>query len=121
VLRPGGRLALSDVLADHAALPEALGGAMASVACVGAALSADGYRRLIERAGFELLACEERTADAAALAARVEDRLRGARLLGWADGDAQWDVEEAIALVRLAREALSEGTLGYAILAACRR
>jgi arsenite methyltransferase len=122
VLRPRGRLAISDVLADHAGLPDALRGAMARVACAGAALSADGYRLLIERAGFELVAAEDRTPDAAALAERLEDRLRGARLLGWGNGDPPpGGVEEAIGLVRLARGALAEGTLGYAILTAARQ
>jgi arsenite methyltransferase len=122
VLRPGGRLAISDVLADHSRLPAALGGAMARVACVAGALSADGCRRLIERAGFELVASEDRTADAVALAEGVEDRLRGARLLGWVDGDPpQGGIQEAIALVRLAREALADGALSYAIFAAVRR
>jgi len=122
VLRPGGRVAIADVLADHARLPEALGGALATIACVGTALSADGYRLLLERAGFEVVACEERGADAAALALRVEDRLRGARILGWGDAASPpISLEDAIGLVRMAREALAEGTLGYAIFVAQRR
>ncbi len=122
VVRAGGRLAIADVVADHANLPDALRGAMARVACVGEALSADGYRLLIEDAGFELLATDDRAPDAAALARRLEDRLRGARLLGWGGGDASpVSIEEAIALVRLARDALAEGRLGYAIFAAARR
>ena len=122
VLRPGGRAAIADVLADHARLPETLRSAMAQVACMGTALSADGYRLAIERAGFEVLAIEERGTDAAALAQRVEDRLRGARLLGYADTAViAGGVENAIDLVRLARQALAEGTLGYAIFLAARR
>jgi SAM-dependent methyltransferase len=122
VLRPGGRAAIADVLADHAMLPETLRSAMAQVACVGTALSADGHRVKIERAGFEVMGFEERGTDAAALAQRVEDRLRGARLLGYGDTAAiAGGLENAIELVRLARRALAEGTLGYAIFVASRR
>jgi ubiquinone/menaquinone biosynthesis C-methylase UbiE len=122
VLRPGGRLAIADVLADHTRLPETLRSAMARVACVGTALSADGYRLMVEGAGFEVLREEERAADAAALAERVEDRLRGARLGGWRNPDGlPGTFEDAIGVVRLAREALAEGTLGYAIFLASRR
>jgi arsenite methyltransferase len=122
VLRPGGRVAIADVLADHARLPDALRGAIAQVACVGTALSKDGYRLLLERAGFEVLEIEERGADAAALAQRVEDRLRGARLLGRSDPEGlPGGVEDAIGLVRVVREALAEGTLGYAIIVASLR
>jgi ubiquinone/menaquinone biosynthesis C-methylase UbiE len=121
VLRPGARLAISDVTADHARLPETLRGAMARVACVGTALSADGYRLMLERAGFDLLREEDRAADAAALALRVEDRLRGARLIGWHQADGAPTLEDAIHIVRVAREALAGGTLGYAIFLASRR
>ena len=122
VLRRGGRVAITDVIADRERLPGSLRGALAEIACVGAAPSARGYQRLIERAGFKLLAAEERGADAAALAQRVEDRLRGARLLGWADSPAfPGGVEEAIELTRVARQAIAEGSLRYAIFAASRR
>jgi ubiquinone/menaquinone biosynthesis C-methylase UbiE len=122
VLRTGGRAAITDVVGDDERLSEGLRGAMARVACLGATLSTEGYQRLIEQAGFELLVTEDRDADAAALAQRVEDRLRGARLLGWGDSAAlAGGIEEAIELTRLARQALAEGTLGYAIFAAVRR
>ena len=47
----------------------------------------------------------------------IEERLRGARLLGIAPpAGAPIGVEEAIAAIRLAREAIAAGTLGYAIV-----
>ena len=121
VLRPGGRLAIADVVAVRSRLPAALRGALAQVACVGDALSEGELLALVEGAGFESLAVEDRAADAGALAERVEDRLRGARLLGWGQaGAAPVSVEEAIELVRLARRALASGALGYAIVTARR-
>jgi arsenite methyltransferase len=121
VLKPGGRLALSDVVADRARLPEVLDGPLAAVACVGEALSERGYERLMTAAGFRLTAVESRDDDAAALAARVEDRLRGARLLGL-DRAAGSPIaaSDAIEIVAAAQRAIADGALGYAIFAASR-
>jgi arsenite methyltransferase len=121
VLRPGGRLALSDVVVDRARLPKELGGALATIACVGEALSRGGYEDLLATAGLRVLATESRDGDAAALARRVEDRLRGARLLGLDRVlGPTLAIEEAIELAAAARRAIDDGALGYAIFAAAR-
>lgn len=116
VLRPGGRTAIGDVVAERDMLPPDLLGAMATVACVGGALPRDGYEGLLADAGFTVVAHEPRDEDAAALTARVRDRLRGARLLG-VDGLAGplGGLERAIALSEMALEAIADGALGYAI------
>jgi arsenite methyltransferase len=122
VLKPGGRLALSDVVVDRARLPEALDGPLAAFACVGEALSERGYEQLLTSAGFRLIAVESRDEDAAALAARVEDRLRGARLLGLdRAAGSPMATSDAIEAVAAARRAIADGVLGYAIFAACYR
>jgi arsenite methyltransferase len=119
VLRPGGRLALSDVVVDRSRLPAELDGAMAAVACVGEALSRQGYEQLLAEAGLQLRAVDGRNDDAAALAQRVEDRLRGARVLGIDRMEgAPVAIGDAIDLTRIARRAIAEGSLGYAIFAA---
>jgi arsenite methyltransferase len=121
VLRPGGRVAISDVLVDRERLPEELLGPMATVACVGSARSRTGYEALLASEGLEVTAVEGRDEDAAELAERIEDRLRGARLLGLdRAAGSPIGVDEAIRLVRLARQALDDGALGYAIFAASR-
>jgi arsenite methyltransferase len=119
VLRPGGRLALCDVTAERDRLPAALEGAFATVACVGEARSLADYREMLADAGLPAIAVESRAEDAAALADRVLDRLRGARLLGL-DGvaDAPVSIGEAIEIVGPARRAIDDGALGYAIIAA---
>jgi arsenite methyltransferase len=114
VLRPGGRVAISDVVVDPERLPEPLRGPLAGLACVGGALDARGYEELLAGAGLRVEAVERVDDAAARLAQRVEDRLRGARLLGFDE------VEAAIELVRVGRRAIAEGTLGYAIFAAAR-
>jgi arsenite methyltransferase len=119
VLRPGGRLAVSDVVIDRARLSSELDGAFAAVACVGEALSRQGCEQLLAEAGLQLTAVEARDDDAAALARRVQDRLRGARLLGLDRIEGSpITVREAIDLAGVARRAIAEGALGYAIFAA---
>jgi arsenite methyltransferase len=119
VLRPGGRLALADVVVERDRLPAELDGALATVACVGEALSREGCEDLLADSGLQVIAVERRDDDALALAQRVSDRLRGARVLGLDRlGGSPIATAEAIELVGAARRAISTGALGYAIFAA---
>jgi arsenite methyltransferase len=119
VLRPGGRVAIADVVVDPARLPWELLGPIASVACVGSALDRCGYEDLLIGAGLEVFAVEDRAADAARFAERIEERLRGARLLGLARfAGSPFGVDEALDLVRLAQRSIEEGAIGYSIFAA---
>jgi arsenite methyltransferase len=121
VLRPNGRLALSDVVVDRPRLPPNLDGALATVACIGEALSRDGYEDLLAGAGLRPTAIESRDEDAAAFAERVHDRLRGARVLGLDRmAGSPVAIEEAIEVLGAARRAIAQGALGYAIFAAAR-
>ncbi len=53
-LRPGGRLALADIVTEHQ-LPEGVTcDASLWAACIGGAMQRDGYRQAIEEAGFEI-------------------------------------------------------------------
>ena len=53
-LRPGGRLALADIVTEHQ-LPEGVTcDAALWAACIGGAMQRDGYRGAIESAGFEI-------------------------------------------------------------------
>lgn len=119
VLRPGGRAAIADVVVDRGRLPSELLGGMAAIACVGDALDRDGYEQLLADADLRVFAVESRDREAEALAERVEERLRGARMLGSPNplGSAP-GAANAIDLVRTARRAIAEGALGYAIFAA---
>jgi arsenite methyltransferase len=119
VLRPGGRAAISDVVIDPDRLPAELLGSIATVACVGSALTRAGYEELLAEAGFEMDAVESLDREAAGLAERIEERLRGARLLGLGRlAGSPFDVEEAIELTRLAKAAIEDGSIGYSIFAA---
>jgi arsenite methyltransferase len=121
VLRRGGRLALADVVVDPARLPARLAGPLATIACVGEALPHAGYESLLAEGGLRVTAAESHHEAAAALALRVEDRLRGARMLGLEGLDGPpFGIAEAIELAGVARGAIAAGALGYAIFAARR-
>jgi SAM-dependent methyltransferase len=121
VLRPRGRVAIADVLADHDRLPSSLSGPLATAACVGAALSRDDLLRLVTSGGFRVLATESRTQEAADMAARVYDRLRGARILGAGRlVGSDRAIEAALEMVAGGRAAIAQGALDYAIVAAIR-
>jgi len=121
VLRPSGQLALSDVVVDRPSLPAKLDGALATVACIGEALSRDGYDDLIRSAGLRPTGVESHDEDVATLAGRVHDRLRGARVMGLDRMEGSpVAIGEAIELVQAARGAIAQGALGYAIFTAAR-
>jgi arsenite methyltransferase len=121
VLGHGGRLALSDVVAEVERLPGELRGALGAVACVGDALAPGAHRELLEGAGLEVLDEEDHSADAIEMADRIADRLRGAKVLGLdhlfpLDGGAP----AALELVRQARAAIADGRIGYTLVSAVR-
>jgi arsenite methyltransferase len=118
-LRPGGVVAIADVTAELEDLPASLRGAAALVACIGEALPRDGYPALLRDAGLELVAAEAHDGALAAMAERVEARLRVARMLGSAEGFADL-IGEAIELVGEARRAIARGSLGYGLFVARR-
>ena len=115
VLRPGGRLALSDVTADAAALPPELRTLAARVACIAGAEPLAETVRLLEAAGFAIETTEDHRGALAELLERVEARLRVARLLGDSLPAAlAGHVAQGLELVASARGAVEAGTLGYA-------
>lgn len=119
VLRPGGIVAIADVTVEPDELPAALRGLAGRVACLAQALPREGYEALLHDARFELLAAESHDGALAALAERMEYRLRVARMVDLSApyGDL---IAEALALVREARSAIVRGSLGYRLFVARR-
>jgi ubiquinone/menaquinone biosynthesis C-methylase UbiE len=54
VLRPGGRLGISDVVLNEP-LPESLQDLLGNVLCISGALSTEGYREVLDKTGFSAI------------------------------------------------------------------
>jgi arsenite methyltransferase len=121
VLRPGARLALSDVVADAERLPPELRGLAAWAACLADARPLEEVVALLADAGFAVERAERRDRALAGLVARVGARLRAAQLLGELVPAALAErIPAALAIAEAALRALDEGTLGYAVVVAAR-
>ncbi len=116
VLRPGGRLALSDMVAEQERLPEELKQLQAWVACIADARPLDEIAVLLARAGLEVDRAERRDEALAALIERIEARLQVAGMLVPAER-----LDRARVLAAAAARALGDGVLGYGVLVARRR
>jgi arsenite methyltransferase len=114
VLRPGARLALSDLTARHNELPESLRSLPAWVACVGDARPLDEIAALLEQVGLVVEQTEAHDDSLASLLERIEARLQVAAMLA-ADR-----VVAGRELLREARRALDRGLLGYGVVIALR-
>jgi hypothetical protein len=114
VLRPGARLALSDLTARGDELPGSLRSLPAWVACVADARPLDEIAALLEQAGLVVEQTEAHDDALASLIDRIEARLQVAAMLA-ADR-----VAIARELLHEARRALDLGLLGYGVVIALR-
>jgi SAM-dependent methyltransferase len=113
VLRPGARLALSDLTARREGLPESLRSRSAWVACVGDARPLGEIAALLVRAGLVVELTEAHDHALASLLDRIEARLKVAGMLAA-------DVPFAHELLHEVRRALEGGLLGYGVAVARR-
>lgn len=118
VLRPGARLALSDMTADAGQLPPELTDLQAWVACIADARPLAEIATLLERSGFDVEATERHDEALEALLDRLDMRLRTARLLG--AGLFNEGIGRGRRLIGEARRALDQGLLGYGVVVARR-
>lgn len=119
VLRPGARLALSDVTSEPERLPASLRGLDAWIACLGDARPLDELAALLEGAGLAVERAERRDGALGTLLERIDSRLRLARLAGRGTGEElRAQAGRGLELVAAARAALADGALGYGLLVA---
>jgi arsenite methyltransferase len=117
VLKPGGRLALSDVTAEPEQLPASLRTLDAWIACLADAQPLAGLVELLSGAGLVTETIERNDDALARLLDRVEARLRVARVALAPDADSAL-VGRGLELVAEARRSLERGVLGYAVVVA---
>lgn len=121
VLKPGMRLALSDMVAEPARLAPELQTLAGWVSCVADARPLPEVEALLGDAGLECERSERRDDALADMLDRVEARLRAARVLGGlAPPSLVENVERGLAMIDCARAAIADGVLGYAVVVARR-
>lgn len=115
VLRPGGRLGITDVTVAPGGLPPELADLAGWVACLADARPAAGYADLLAAAGLQVTRSEAHDGALARMVEQIADRLRALRIVG---RDAGVDFDRVLRLTAQAAEAVADGRAGYTLLTA---
>jgi arsenite methyltransferase len=119
VLRPGGRVGITDVTASPDVLPGELTTLAARIACIADARPVVGYAGLLTAAGLTLRLTERHDAAILRLIDQIEARLTLIRMTARARAEALGlDFPQVAPVLAAAREAASAGLFGYALLVA---
>ena len=121
VLRPGGMLGFSDLTYQGGAIPEALQGLLAWIACIADALPLEEYVHYLEEAHLVVQQVEQCNDTLLALVREIQTRLLGAELLvklKKLDLPGGLDFEQARAVAKAAAAAITAQQFGYVVLIA---
>src|SRR5262249_42577689 len=119
VLRPGGRVGITDVAVADTGLPEELTTLAAWVACIADARPVREYIGILADAGLRTMRTEAHDDALARMIDQIEARLGVLRMTA-ADrlAEAGVDVDAVLRYTALARRAVTAGLLGYVLLVA---
>jgi arsenite methyltransferase len=119
VLRPGGRVGITDVTVAPGALSGELTTLAGWVACIADARPVGEYEETLAAAGLRTVATERHDAAMARMVEQIEGRLVAFRAVaGGRPALAGVDWDRALAMTRLAAAAVADGAVGYALLVA---
>ncbi|MFI1940876.1 class I SAM-dependent methyltransferase [Streptomyces purpureus] len=119
VLKPGGRLGLTDVTADPDRLPPELSGLTARIACIADARPLQAYAEILAAAGLRTRVTERHDQAMLRMIDQIQARLDLLRITAPARlADAGVDLDAAPAVLDAARAAVTAGLLGYTLLTA---
>lgn len=119
MLRPGGRVGITDVTADLARLPAELTSLAAWVACIADARPLDAYADLLTGAGLRVTRTESHDGALMRMIDQIEARLGLVAMTAPTRLEALGvDVARAAPALAAARAAVTDGVLGYALLVA---
>jgi arsenite methyltransferase len=122
VLRPGGRIGITDVTVADTGLPQELTTLAAWVACIADARSVRDYTEILAAAGLRTVRTEAHDDAIARMIDQIEARLRLLRMTA-ADRltAAGVDVDAVLRYTAPATRAVADGLLGYALIIAEKR
>lgn len=119
VLKPGGRLGITDVTAAPDRLPPELTTLAARIACIADARPLAGYTEILAAAGLRTLRTERHDTAMLRMIDQIEARLNLLRLTASHRlAAAGLDLDAAPAVLNAARTAVSDGALGYLLVVA---
>jgi arsenite methyltransferase len=119
VLRPGGRVGITDVTVSAGDLPAELTTLAAWVACIADARPLSEYSAILDRAGLRTVHTERHDEAIARMIDEIDARLRLLRMTAPARlADAGVDVPAVLRYTKVARQAVADGRIGYALLIA---
>jgi len=119
VLRPGGRIGISDITADRHRLPEELTGIAAWVACVADARTSDEYRRILSDAGLRVTTMEHHTHALERMINQIAARLDLLKMIARPKLEALGvDFARSVPVLEAARGAVCDGVLDYVLITA---
>ena len=117
VLKPGGRVGITDVTLDPDRLDPELASLAGWVACIADARPADDYCRHLEQAGLHVTLTEAHDHALAKMIETIDARLVAYRMLN-APALAGVDIDAVRHKVAVAARAVSDGVAGYSLLVA---
>ncbi len=119
VLRPGGRLGLTDVTADQTRLPGALRGLDAWIACVADARPVEEYEALLLAHGLRVRAVEQHQEAVERMILQIAARVELLRMTNRQRAEQLGlDFDRVPEVIRAAQAAVDAGTLGYVLIVA---
>jgi arsenite methyltransferase len=119
VLRNGGRLGLTDVVAEPDRLPAEFTTLVAHIACIAGARSMHAYSDLVDAAGLRTTRTERHDAALGRMIDQIEARLELVQLTARAQAAALGlDFDRAMQALAAARAAVDDGVIGYGLLVA---
>jgi SAM-dependent methyltransferase len=119
ILRPGGRVGITDVTVAEGGLPGELTTLAAWVACIADARPVGEYAAILEGAGLRTVHTEAHDEAIARMIDEIEARLRLLRMTAPDKlATAGVDVDTVLRYTAVARQAVADGLIGYALLIA---
>ncbi|MFH8694511.1 class I SAM-dependent methyltransferase [Streptomyces chartreusis] len=119
VLKPGGRVGITDVTATPGRLPPELTGLGARIACIADARPLSEYTEILITAELRTTHTERHDAAMLRMIDQIEARLKLLRMTAPAKLTAAGvNLDAAPGVLNAARAAVADGTLGYALLIA---